>query len=81
MFIWKAMVVPEKKTIAAWFLFIGLIFLMIPSYTYACSCVWKGPFLTASKDAPLVVIGKIIFYGCAFPVGMGGYERGTVGRS
>jgi hypothetical protein len=33
---------------------------MIPSHANACSCIWKGPFLTASKDAPLVVMGKIL---------------------
>lgn len=60
MFIWKAMAVPEKKRIAAWFLFVGFLLLMIPSSAGACSCSWKGPFLKASKDAPLVVIGKII---------------------
>jgi hypothetical protein len=59
MFIWKDMAVPEKKIFVSLFLFIffGLI---IPSSASACSCAWKGPFLTASKDAPLVVIGKII---------------------
>jgi len=59
MFTWKAMDVPEKKRIAAWCLFIGLLFLMIPSYAGACSCSWRGRFLTASKDSPLVVMGKI----------------------
>jgi hypothetical protein len=60
MFIWMATVVPEKKTIASWILFIVFLFLMIPSHAGGCSCVWKGPFLTASKDAPLVVMGKIL---------------------
>lgn len=60
MFIWKAMAVPEKKAIAALFLFAGFLLVMIPSSAKACSCVWKGPFLVASQDAPLVVIGKII---------------------
>lgn len=59
MFIWKAMAVPEKKIFVALLLliFFGLI---MPHSTKSCSCVWNGPFLTASKDAPLVVIGKII---------------------
>jgi hypothetical protein len=59
MSIWKVMVVREKKTITPLFLllFLGLI---ITSYADACSCVWKGPFLTSAQDAPLVVIGKII---------------------
>ncbi len=26
----------------------------------ACSCKWNGPFLTVSKDAPLVIRGRII---------------------
>lgn len=60
MFIWRVMDAPEKKIIAACCLFIGLIFFMIPSYVCACSCAWKGAFLAASKDAPLVVLGKII---------------------
>ena len=60
MFIWKAMAVPEKKIIAALLLFVAFLLLIIPSSASACSCVWKGPFLTASQDAPLVVIGKII---------------------
>jgi hypothetical protein len=60
MFIWKAMAVPERKAIVALFLFAGFLSVMIPSSANACSCVWKGPFLTASQDAPLVVIGKII---------------------
>ena len=59
MSIWKAMAVPEKKIIVALFLFI-VFGLIIPSSAGACSCVWKGPFLKASKDAPLVVMGKII---------------------
>ena len=60
MFTWKAMDAPEKKRIAALCLFIGLLFLMIPFHAGACSCIWRGPFLTASKDAPLVIMGKII---------------------
>ena len=59
MYIWKAMGVPEKKIIAALF-FLIIFSLLIPSSANACSCVWKGPFLTASQDAPLVVIGRII---------------------
>jgi hypothetical protein len=41
-------------------LFVGIAILTIPTQTFACSCAWKGPFLTASQDAPLVVIGKIL---------------------
>jgi hypothetical protein len=59
MFICKATVVPEKKRIAGWCFFIALA-LMIPSYSDACSCTWKGPFLTAVQDAPLIIVGKIL---------------------
>jgi hypothetical protein len=59
MFIRKDMAVPEKKIIAV-FLFFMVIGLINPSPACGCSCIWKGPFLTASKDAPLVVIGKIL---------------------
>lgn len=59
MFIWKAMAAPDKKIIAVLCLFVALG-LIITSYADACSCVWKGPFLTAAQDAPLVVIGQII---------------------
>jgi hypothetical protein len=34
--------------------------LMMPPNGHACSCAWRGPFLTVSRDAPLVVRGKII---------------------
>ena len=33
---------------------------MIPSHAGACSCSWKGPFLTVAKDATLVVRGRIL---------------------
>ena len=59
MSIWKAVNVPEKQIIAAIFLLVAIGFIQTSS-AEACSCVWKGPFLTASQDAPLVVIGKII---------------------
>ena len=59
MCIWKATDGLEKKILAAMFLFVVFSFL-IPSSAGACSCVWKGSFLTAAQDAPLVVIGKIL---------------------
>jgi len=59
MYILKAMDARDKKTIATLIFFVTLSFLT-PSSANACSCIWKGPFLTASKDAPLVVIGRII---------------------
>jgi hypothetical protein len=39
---------------------LGLGFCMIPSPAGACSCDWRGPFLTVAKDAPLVVRGRIL---------------------
>lgn len=59
MFIWKVTDGRKKKSLTALFLFVALS-LLIPSSAGACSCVWKGAFLTAAQDAPLVVIGKII---------------------
>lgn len=59
MFILKAMDDRKKRTIAVLWFFVVLVFVN-PSSTGACSCVWKGPFLAAAQDAPLVVIGKII---------------------
>jgi hypothetical protein len=58
MFILKAMESREKIIVIAFCLLIYLA-LISPFSAGACSCVWKGPFLTASQDAPLVVIGKI----------------------
>lgn len=35
-------------------------FLSMPDTSAACSCLWRGPFLTVAKEAPLVVRGKIL---------------------
>lgn len=43
-----------------WRLGIGILFFGFPHTTDACSCSWNGPFLTASRDAPLVIHGRII---------------------
>jgi hypothetical protein len=59
MYTWKATESREKIIVIAFCLLISLV-LINPFSAGACSCVWKGPFLRASKDAPLVVIGKII---------------------
>ncbi len=59
MFIWKDMDDRKKNIIAVFCFLIALVFVN-PSSAGACSCVWKGAFLTAAQDAPLVVIGKII---------------------
>ena len=59
MCIWKATDGRKKKILAAIFLFVAFS-ITIPSSAGACSCAWKGPFLTAAQDAPLVVIGKIL---------------------
>ena len=34
--------------------------LWYPFTGHTCSCPWNGPFLTVSKDAPLIIHGKII---------------------
>ena len=36
------------------------LFLCSPAPGDACSCQWRGPFLTVAKDAPLVVRGRIL---------------------
>jgi hypothetical protein len=59
MYTWKATESREKIIVIAFCLLIYLV-LINPFSAGTCSCVWKGPFLTASQDAPLVVIGKII---------------------
>lgn len=42
------------------FALVGLCFLMFPLSAGACSCAWRGPFLVAAKDAPLIIHGRII---------------------
>ena len=42
------------------FTLIGLGFLTLPPFAFACSCAWSGPFLIVTKDAPLIVHGRII---------------------
>lgn len=37
----------------------GLCFIMFHFSADACSCAWRGPFLAAAKDAPLIIQGKI----------------------
>ncbi|HNY49655.1 MAG TPA: hypothetical protein PKI91_03755 [Smithella sp.] len=59
MFIWKVMENRKKKNAIILCLLVVFGFI-IPSSAPACSCVWKGPFLTAAQDAPLVIIGKIL---------------------
>lgn len=34
--------------------------LWYPLTAHACSCSWNGPFLTVSKDVPLIIHGRII---------------------
>jgi len=60
MCIWQAKGVPKMKRMAVLYLILWLGFCMIPSQTGACSCDWRGPFLTVAKAAPLVVRGKIL---------------------
>jgi len=49
----------KQAVLAALLVFWVSGFTSLPT-AQACSCSWKGPFLTAAQDAPLVVIGKII---------------------
>jgi hypothetical protein len=50
----------REKIIVIAFCFLISLVLINPFSAGACSCAWKGPFLKAAQDAPLVVIGKII---------------------
>jgi len=47
------------KKVALWCLLIGTG-LWYPSYAIACSCSWGGPFVAVSKDAPLIIHGRIV---------------------
>ncbi|HOG82692.1 MAG TPA: hypothetical protein PLB14_08515 [Smithellaceae bacterium] len=59
MCIWKDMDGPKKKMAGALLLF--LVFgLLTPFNAAACSCAWKGPFLSVAREAPLVIVGKIV---------------------
>jgi hypothetical protein len=53
----KAKVVPEIGSMAVLCLLLGLLSMMFPPRAAACSCNWRGPFLTVTRDAPLVVRG------------------------
>ena len=48
------------KNLALWCLMVaaGLWYPVVSAH--ACSCSWNGPFLTVSKDAPLIIHGRII---------------------
>lgn len=59
MFIRKYPVFRDPKITAA-FCLLAAAGLIWPFYADACSCAWNGPFLSASKDAPLVVLGRIM---------------------
>lgn len=59
MFSGKSMIVHKQKK-AAWSALIGILFILLPTFAYACSCVWKGPFLEVWKDSPLIVWGTVI---------------------
>jgi len=60
MSIWKDRAVPEMKRMTVLCLILGLGFFAASSKTDACSCDWRGPFLTVAKDAPLVVRGRVL---------------------
>ncbi|MCX6556262.1 MAG: hypothetical protein NTW95_02360 [Candidatus Aminicenantes bacterium] len=48
-----------KRTLVLCLVF-GLGWLVAPVGSMACSCAWRGPFLTVAREAPLVVWGMII---------------------
>lgn len=60
MYIWKATENREMKKSVLLNFWLGILFLGFPYTAYGCSCSWNGPFLTVSKDSPLVVHGRII---------------------
>lgn len=60
MSIWKVKGGHEMKKLALWGLLIGIDIFVCPFYAGACSCAWNGPFIAVSKDAPLVIHGRII---------------------
>jgi hypothetical protein len=59
MFIWKDREAPKNNLIGMLLLF-WVLALLMPFPAAACSCAWKGPFLAVAREAPLVVIGKIV---------------------
>ncbi|RPH47621.1 MAG: hypothetical protein EHM85_19395 [Desulfobacteraceae bacterium] len=60
MFIFEAKTVHRMKTMAILCLTLVMGYRISSSSANACSCEWRGPFLTAAKETPLVVRGKII---------------------
>lgn len=62
MCIWRGMDGHDSiKTSSMWWFRIALVFLAFtPCDLAACSCEWKGPFLSVYQDAPLVIRGRII---------------------
>jgi hypothetical protein len=60
MFISQDRDIPEMKNPPAICLILLLFSFAKSSQTDACSCTWRGPFLTVAKDAPLVVRGKVL---------------------
>lgn len=48
------------KRIVALLLLIGLGICLIPFPAGACSCNWRGPFLSVAREAPLVIRGRIL---------------------
>lgn len=49
----------RRKRIAGLYLW-AVWGLMVADAASACSCAWKGAFLTVARDAPLVIIGKVL---------------------
>jgi len=60
MFTWKGRGVPELRKAAALCLILWFGIFVSPTPVVACSCNWRGPFLSVARDAPLVVRAKIL---------------------
>lgn len=57
---WKARGAPEMKRVTLLLIIVAMGFSMNPSPTCPCSCNWRGPFLSVVKDAPLVILGRVL---------------------
>jgi hypothetical protein len=61
MCILKVMDGHRMKSASAWWALCAIVFFLFPPCNSgACSCAWKGPFLEVYKNAPLVIVGRII---------------------
>ena len=60
MYTWKARDGPDMNKAAIPCLLAVAASFLAPSNGNACSCVWKGPFLTVARQAPLVLRCRIL---------------------